>query len=147
MLSKTCVKAALLLIPPGPAAHPVPPPYVCRPLSRCSQSAFVWAAVAVPLLRCVGRCWSKTRHRPRLRGQWATPVALLRASPAASRVWPPPVPWDAWPAAARTAQLAFIPASLPGSTPGGGATASGCPGRALMAPGTGGGFIGSPKSL
>lgn len=29
MLSKTCVKAALLLIPPGAAAHPLPLPYVC----------------------------------------------------------------------------------------------------------------------
>lgn len=53
MLSKTCVKAALLLIPPGAAAHPVPP-YVCQPFSRCSQSAFVWVVVADPLLSCVG---------------------------------------------------------------------------------------------
>lgn len=31
MLSKKCVKAALLLIPPGAAAHPFSLPYVCLP--------------------------------------------------------------------------------------------------------------------
>lgn len=59
MLSKTCVKAALLLIPPGAASHHVPPPYVCHPLSRCSRSAFAWVVVAVPFQCCVGRCWGQ----------------------------------------------------------------------------------------
>lgn len=147
MLSKTCVKAALLLIPSGAAAHPVPPFHVCHPLSRCSRSAFVCMVVAVPLLCCVGRRWSKTHYRTCLQGQWATLTALLWASLAVPWGWLRSVPWDAFPAAERTARVAFIPASLTGSTSGGEAMARGFPGRALMPLGTGGRFIGSYKSL
>lgn len=114
MLSKTCVKAALLLIPPGAAAHPVPPPHVCHPLSRCSRSAFVRVVVAMPSLCCVGRHWSKTLSRTCLHGQWATPAALLRARLAAPQGWLRSMPWDALPSAESTAQLAFSPASLTG---------------------------------
>lgn len=54
MLSKTCVKAALLLIPPGAAAHPIPLPYVCLPPADGLYLHFFWVVVAVPLLCSVG---------------------------------------------------------------------------------------------
>lgn len=54
MLSKTCVKAALLLIPPGAAAHPVPLPCVCPPPADAACLHFFWVAVAVPSLCPVG---------------------------------------------------------------------------------------------
>lgn len=40
ILSKTYVKIGLLLIPQGDATHPTS--WVCKPLSWCSQTAFVW---------------------------------------------------------------------------------------------------------
>lgn len=118
MLSKSFVKAALLLSPPAAAAHPIPPSYVCHPLSSWSRSACVWVVMAVPLLCCVGRCWSKTHYGTCLHGQWATPAAphgWLLSVPCCNKVH----------------GTACCCPSLPYSSMSGGeATARGFPGRA-----------------
>lgn len=69
MLSKTCVKAVLLLIPPGAAARPVPLPRVCFP--QLMQSICICLGgrgCALTLL-----CWRTPEQNPfqDVHGQWA----------------------------------------------------------------------------
>lgn len=133
MLSKTCVKAALLLIPPEAAPYPISSLMFVMPSASGSQSAFVWVVVAVLLLHSVGQCWNKIFCRTCLRGQWVIPAALLQASLAASQGWLHSVPWDTVPAAEHMAQLAFTPASFTESTSGRETMARGFPRRVMMA--------------
>lgn len=99
MLSKTCVKAALLLIPPGAAAHPVPLPCVCPPPADAVCLHFFLGgrgcALTVP-------CWMTPEQSPLQElPAWpvATPAAPVGASLADPQGWLHSEPWDALPAA------------------------------------------------